>query len=510
MTNLLDRMTIRGRVLAIVLSILTVLGSVVGLSILRTGAVRDEVAELETEAAPSAMLLLNIDRDAYQAQVSVERVTNRQATNAQVEAAVAFYEENVQQIQDRWTEFLATEPLPGETAHRERFQALYDEWAATGRQIVDTRHTITTSTLLQQIDEQFQAMRDVIDVISADYREPYIEMITSTVATDVASLNQLLVVLLVVGLGIGLFIGWFVTRSIVQSVSTASEAVELSVSSLGAVSTQVGANAEQTSAQAGVVSAAAEEVSANVSTVATAVEEMTSSIGEIARNASEASRVSTEAVDAARATNDTVSQLGRSSAEIGEVIEVITSIAEQTNLLALNATIEAARAGESGKGFAVVANEVKELAKQTAEATDAIGGKIAAIQADSAGAVEAISHIQEVIARVADLQTTIAAAVEEQTATTGEISRNVTDAARGSSEIAENISSVATAAESTTSGALATQQAADELQQIAASLRRLVDGVGSGDGQRDGETGAGRLRLRRSASDDLVPAPVGA
>src|SRR5690606_26053119 len=123
--------------------------------------------------------------------------------------------------------------------------------------------------------------------------------------------------------------------------------------------------------------------------------------------------------------------LSESSAQIGEVIDVITSIAAQTNLLALNATLEAARAGEAGKGFAVVANEVKELAKQTSLATDEIGTRIAAIQRDSSGAVEAIGRIQEVIARVADLQTTIASAVEEQTATTNEISRSVTDAARG-------------------------------------------------------------------------------
>jgi hypothetical protein len=506
MSKLLDRMTIRGRCLTIVLSICAVLVGVVGISIIRTGVMRSEVTDLETEAAPSAMALLNIDRDAYQAQVAVERVINRQATATQVEAAVRSFEENLLEVQEGWTAFLRTQPLPGEAALREQFQGLYEAWASTGRDIVENRHRITSSSQLLQIDEEFQAMRDVIDAISTRFRQPNIELITSRVANDVRSLNQMLVVLLGAGLAVGLFIGWYVNRSIIRSVAVASDAVDGSVASLGAVSTQVGANAEETSAKAGVVSTAAEEVSANVATVATAVEEMTSSIGEIARNASEASRVSTAAVDAAQATNETVSQLGRSSVEIGEVVEVITSIAEQTNLLALNATIEAARAGESGKGFAVVANEVKELAKQTAEATEAIGQKIATIQADSAGAVEAISHIQDVIARVADLQTTIAAAVEQQTATTTEISRSVTDAARGSSEIAESISSVATAARSTTDGAVATRQAADELQQVAAGLRRLVD---RGTAHREGSGGPGLgLRLLRRARPGSVHAPA--
>jgi methyl-accepting chemotaxis protein len=144
--------------------------------------------------------------------------------------------------------------------------------------------------------------------------------------------------------------------------------------------------------------------------------------------------------------------LGESSQQIGKVIEVITSIAEQTNLLALNATIEAARAGEAGKGFAVVAGEVKELAKETAKATEEIGSRIAAIQSDTSDAVGAIGEIEQVIARIADMQTTIASAVEEQTATTNEIGRNVAEAARGSAEIAENIVSVAQAARETSAG----------------------------------------------------------
>jgi methyl-accepting chemotaxis protein len=169
-----------------------------------------------------------------------------------------------------------------------------------------------------------------------------------------------------------------------------------------------------------------------------------------------------------------VGKLGDSSAEIGQVIKVITSIAQQTNLLALNATIEAARAGEAGKGFAVVANEVKELAKETARATEDISRKIEAIQNDTKSAVSAIGQIALVINQINDISNTIASSVEEQTATTTEIGRNVTEAAKGSAEIAQNITAVAQAAQSTTSGAADSLKASTELARMAADLQKNV------------------------------------
>ena len=253
-----------------------------------------------------------------------------------------------------------------------------------------------------------------------------------------------------------------------QQVANASE-------EFSAVSQQITSNSEETTAQASVVSNATDQVNRNLQTVATGAEEMSSTIADIAKNATESARISGEAVRTAESTNATVSKLGVSSAEIGQVIKVITSIAQQTNLLALNATIEAARAGEAGKGFAVVANEVKELAKQTAKATEDISQKIAAIQTDTKGAVDAIATIGAVINQISDISSTIATAVEEQSATTNEMSRNVTEAAKGSTEITQNIAGVSQAAQGTSSSAHESMKAAQQLAQMSTQLRGLVE-----------------------------------
>ncbi|HTP69522.1 MAG TPA: methyl-accepting chemotaxis protein [Dongiaceae bacterium] len=264
-----------------------------------------------------------------------------------------------------------------------------------------------------------------------------------------------------------------VHAAILQIADTTNSLVS-SAEELTGTSQQMSANAEETSSQANVVSAASEEVNKNLQTVATATEEMSASIKDIAKNASDAAKVSNSAVSVAQKTNHTITKLGQSSAEIGEVIKVITSIAQQTNLLALNATIEAARAGEAGKGFAVVANEVKELAKETAKATEDISRKIETIQTDTKESVDAIGTISSIINQINDISTTIASAVEEQNATTNEMTRNVSDAARGSQEITKNISGVAEAAQSTSHGAADSEKAAQELAKMSNALKELT------------------------------------
>ncbi len=232
-------------------------------------------------------------------------------------------------------------------------------------------------------------------------------------------------------------------RDVIEQVTDTASRVAVLSDSLNVRTAGIYDRAVETGAESGVVAAAAEQVSSNVSSVAAGAEEMGTSIREIAQSANEAARVAEHATGVAADANDQVARLGTSSQEIGEVVKTITSIAEQTNLLALNATIEAARAGEAGKGFAVVAGEVKDLAQETARATEDIAQRVSAIQADTSNAVSAIGRIGEIVGQINDYQMTIASAVEEQTATTNEMSRSIAEAATGSGEIATNVNEIA-------------------------------------------------------------------
>ncbi|MDY6076225.1 methyl-accepting chemotaxis protein [Mobiluncus sp.] len=252
-------------------------------------------------------------------------------------------------------------------------------------------------------------------------------------------------------------------RQVVGSAATTARKVNSVAKEVGDGIDEGYKETEEVIAQTQVVAGAAGDVTQSIQTVAAGAEEMGASIREISSNANEAARVAGEATEVAQRTSETVSKLGVSSREIGDVVNTITAIAEQTNLLALNATIEAARAGDAGKGFAVVAGEVKDLAQETGKATDDITAKITAIQADTDGAVAAIEKISDIINQINNYQTTIAAAVEEQTATTNEMSRSVAEAATGSASIAETISQYREIAQEAGKGVETLQHASDEL-----------------------------------------------
>jgi methyl-accepting chemotaxis protein len=263
-------------------------------------------------------------------------------------------------------------------------------------------------------------------------------------------------------------------RQAMEAMAANANTLAGAATELSATSSEIANAAQETNGQTTAASAEAEEISRNVQTVAAGGEEMGLSIREISQNTNEAAQIAGQAVSEAALATQSIERLGESSVEIGNVIKLITSIAEQTNLLALNATIEAARAGDAGKGFAVVASEVKDLAQETARATEDISSRVAAIQSDTGGAVEVINRISEVIAKINDYQTTIASAVEEQTATTQEMSRSIAEVAAGASRIAGSIAEVAEAGSHSMEGVNQTNQASQEVARTAEELRALV------------------------------------
>ncbi len=273
---------------------------------------------------------------------------------------------------------------------------------------------------------------------------------------------------------------WFNTfiekiRQVIQSVALTTDGLSKASEAMMIAARDMSGAAEETSVQAKRCAEAAGLVNQNIETVASNAKQMNASIQSIAQSTGEAAKVGVNAVQATDDTNASIAKLGGSSAEIGDVVKMINLVAEQTNMLALNATIEAARAGEAGKGFAVVAKEVKELAKQTAKATQEINQKIEGIQTDTRGAVDAILNVTQVINQINEHQSAIAGAVEEQSAVTNAISLNVAEAAKGSSQITDNIVGLAEAAKNTLIGVSNTERCATELAQMATELKKLVD-----------------------------------
>ncbi|MFI5497188.1 methyl-accepting chemotaxis protein [Actinoplanes sp. NPDC051859] len=263
-------------------------------------------------------------------------------------------------------------------------------------------------------------------------------------------------------------------QTTVHDLAVTATALSAAAVQLSKVSGELFTGAQEASGKASLAADSAEQISDSVQTVAAGAEEMTASIREIASTSSQAAHVANESLTIARATSGELAELGRASTEIGDVVRLITAIAEQTNLLALNATIEAARAGDAGKGFAVVASEVKDLAQETARATEDITGRITAIQTSTETTGTAVLRIEEVIGQITDYSTTIASAVEQQSATTNEMTRSISEAATASTNVLANFAGVAQVTTATSDTAHASQLAADDLSGLATKLNRLV------------------------------------
>jgi methyl-accepting chemotaxis protein len=263
-------------------------------------------------------------------------------------------------------------------------------------------------------------------------------------------------------------------RETVTALAKSSEVLSGTSGQLSASSDELSVGAEHVSAQAERATATASSVSGNIGTIAAAAEEMSISIREIASTTVEGTKMAGQAVDVAEQTSGTMARLGETSQQITQVVDIITSIAKQTNLLALNATIEASRAGEAGLGFAVVAGEVKDLAQETARATEQISQQVTSIRTECDAAVSAITSITSIIGHVNDFQATISAAVEEQSATSLEMSRNVSEAATGSTEIAHDIEEMTVAARRSAESSSHNRQSAAELAALAGDLQHVV------------------------------------
>ncbi|MEV6305383.1 methyl-accepting chemotaxis protein [Actinoplanes sp. NPDC051861] len=515
-----------GKVLAAVLLavIAAVIAGVVG--IVKLGTMDDVGGGIYERNLQPIALLGELDGNVNEARAIVLRhiLSTGDADMKELDAAIADFHA---QIDEGWSEYSSGEATAEEQTARDTFAStLAAMFQVIDEQVLplsrENRTAQATAAANEKLDPAFFAVRDALGKL--DELETKQAADSAQQAEDTyRDARTLLLIVLVLGVTVAMSAGAYVARSIASALTgvvgalrrveqgdltatapvrsgdelgqlgtalnattahlreiiggrMSQTAVSLAASAeeLSAVSSQLQSGATDVSEKAVTATQASEVVNSGVQAIAAGADEMSASITEIAANAGRAAEVAQKAMTVAERTNAQVAELGSASAEIGEVVKLITTIAEQTNLLALNATIEAARAGELGKGFAVVAGEVKELAQQTARATEEITARIGAIQTSSAAAASAIEEITDVIGNIGDYTTTIASAVEEQTATTAEMSRSVAEAADNSGDVARTVSGVADVAASTAEGARTTQLAADELTRLATDLTDIV------------------------------------
>ncbi|HMF49841.1 MAG TPA: methyl-accepting chemotaxis protein [Candidatus Saccharimonadales bacterium] len=563
--------SIRTRLMLACCAMALVTGVVGGFAMWALARVNDAFQVLATRNAPAVDYLLQTDRNMQQVLVAERSLMFMSVSTPGAQEQMKVLAGKLAEALDHWNKYKAVSIGSAEQNRWTPFEAAFGEWQAASREVVKTLSLDTPESRRDAIDlsmadgtAKFEAARKILVELST-LRTTETHNHATTEEARALAWRRWMLIAGISAVGLALFLSfslaryitgplgrivtllqiaqgegdltkrldvgrqdeigemarWFnifveKIRGIVTSIGQHAQVLAASSTELTMSATEMRETGEQTAIEAQEAAGIAEEVVGHVRTATGAAKEMNDCILQIAKQTADSVTIAGQAVSIVSETNVTIEHLGNSSAEIGNVLKVINSIAKQTNLLALNATIEAARAGEAGKGFAVVANEVKELAKQTAVATQDIGRKISAIQTDSKDAVGAIQHIGDVINQISEITSTIAGAAEEQRATSGEMTRSLNNAHVESAKVARLISDkVMSRTRQTADGLTAVLQTSEELAQMATELKNLVGQfkydnlerpVANSGLQRDRADAVGPHPPRSSASFRAVPA----